>query len=411
MSILIIGPTSVGKSAYIKMLQRSGDTRTVLMGSQIKEPPVPSNSYVHYNLLHRCNDHGPASLTVATPDTLLEEPILSTILHSGSIRKAAVLVAPRQELLSRMQKRDIVEEGSERKYQQSFWTSVLQCADLFRIYEALFELLDQLSIPYEVIFSSGRTPLTPFVPSDRTCVHKLLRGGECMVPSEESTLEVARSPFCEYQTVVLPHAIRTVSNYSHLDARESFLNILPCDLAGKTVLDIGSAIGGLLVVAERLGAGPNVGIELGAKRFTGAQMIKKVLSSDNTFIHGDFLDVPLENRFDYVFALNVIHHINDYFTFLKKACSLAAKSLIIEYPTVQDKRFASYGKLPANLLKVIDECPFIGVSSSRVDQTYTFTRKAMDSLVEEKIGGFRLKEHRDSSIGQRVLSRYDRLEG
>lgn len=411
MATLIVGPTSVGKSTYLKRLNEQGDSALTAIASRLRTQPIPEHGYIHYNLLDRFvaqSIDNPA--LIRGPEALLEAPLLNKIISSGNVAKAVVIVASREEMLAAAQQRNVAETDDPAFYNVKIWTLLLQNVDLFRLYEALFELLDKLAIPYEVLQSCHNNATEPFVHCDRTCVFKILQGKEWSIPSEESIREIVTSPFCEYQTISLPHNIKTTSNYSHLHGRESFLNILPHELYGKSVLDIGAALGGLLIAAERLGARSNVGVELSPKRYKGALLVKKALSSDNTFIQGDFLNSNFDSQFDYVYALNVIHHISDYFTFLRKACSLAKRELVLEYPTVQDKRFAACCNMPENLLKIVNEGPFIGVSSSKVDQTYTFTSKAMDSIITEKIGGFSLKGHRRSSIGQRVVSFYSRIE-
>ena len=195
--------------------------------------------------------------------------------------QAFAAVASRKELVTRIKSRVAIEAGDTRLYQSERWAALLDRIDLFRVYEAFFEFLDERGIPFEVVHSSARRADTPFIPADRACVFRLLQGGKCVIPSLEATRAVAKAPCCEYQTVLLPHGIRTASNYKHLDNRESFLSILPHDLEGKTVLDIGSALGGLLAAAERLGAGPGVGVELTHKRHAGAVRIKELLSSGN----------------------------------------------------------------------------------------------------------------------------------
>lgn len=55
MATLIIGPSSVGKSKYISMLLSSevANLQKVFYGADIGTGEVPSNGYIHYNLLHR----------------------------------------------------------------------------------------------------------------------------------------------------------------------------------------------------------------------------------------------------------------------------------------------------------------------------------------------------------------------
>ncbi|SBW10486.1 hypothetical protein KL86DPRO_60179 [uncultured delta proteobacterium] len=410
MAILVLGPTSVGKSSYIAMLRQDGKTVTPSFGVDIAASGVPDDGYIHYNILHRylsCN--GPVigdGYVTTPPDALLQESILHEIISSGRVTEAIVLVAPVNELAARIQARQVVEEGDGKRYDAAFWLDVLAVADIFRLYELFFALFETRKIPYRVLFSTSADGQHAFLPTDRVFVHKHLKGQPCAVPLRESVQAVADSPFVEYQTVELPHAVTTPSKYGHLDDRDNFLSLLPDALAGKSVLDIGCAIGGLLIAAERLGAKPGVGVELNSKRYNGAMLVGRLLHTENTYHKADFLELPLRDAFDYVFCLNVIHHIEEYFAFLRKASALTKRAFILEYPTLADQRYAACHTLSPELVGLLEQQPLIGVSSATVDQTYTFTEKAMDAILFEKIGGFRGKETRPSSIEGRVLSVY-----
>ena len=411
MAILITGPTSVGKSSYLATLERDGQPVPFVCGKDLGSSGMPSDGYVHYNLLHRYESiHSPATesgYAITLPQSLGQIPLLDYILSSEKISEAVVLVASVEDLVTRAASRTIVEEdGTGALYNAEYWVNLLQNADLFRLYELLFDHLDERGIPYTVVLSASENGRHAFTVTDRVFVHKHLRGEPCQLPSLESVRAVADSPFVEYQTIRLPHGVKTKSGYRHLDNRDSFLSLLPDNLSGRSVLDIGCANGGLLVAAERLGASCNVGVELNAKRYKGAVLIGKLLSSRNAYFHGDFMSLPLEEPFDYVFCLNVIHHIEQYFVFLRKAAALAKRAFIIEYPNLADARFKVCHTIPPQLIALLERQPLIGVSSSKADQSYTFTEKAMDSILFDKIGGFRGKENRPSSIENRILSIY-----
>jgi 2-polyprenyl-3-methyl-5-hydroxy-6-metoxy-1,4-benzoquinol methylase len=93
-----------------------------------------------------------------------------------------------------------------------------------------------------------------------------------------------------------------------------------------------------------------------------------------------------DERFDHVFMLNVLHHVEGFHAFLAKACRLAARSLTVEFPTLADAKFAQAVGHP--LAGLLNWLPLVGVSSHAVDQTYVFSPKAIENICFREIGGF-----------------------
>jgi tRNA (mo5U34)-methyltransferase len=86
---------------------------------------------------------------------------------------------------------------------------------------------------------------------------------------------------------------------------------LPERLAGKTVLDIGTANGAVCFEAERRGASAVVGLDLTPPSHCGFDEIREFLGSKARFVRGSVYELPslLSERFDIVFFLGVLYHL------------------------------------------------------------------------------------------------------
>ena len=304
------------------------------------------------------------------------------IFQSGNIQKIIVIITPLQELVTRAQTRKIIEPSikDQPAYRSELWQKIYSDVDLNAIYSRLFNKIDDYNLKFECVVSSKAVP-DDFV-ADRVFIGHYLRGKFPKVPSRTEVEKVINMSGAEYQTVDLPHGMMTsVGQHKHLGGsrNSSFSIIRDVTYCNKTVLDIGCALGDILFRTERLGAIKLTGIELKEKRYEAAKAIGSVLKSRAEFYLGDFLDHNFDDKFDDVYALNVIHHVSDVRQFIYKAAKLTKRRLIIEFPTLLDPRFSEIAKMPDNL----NDLPLMGVSHSKVDQTFTFTPSAVAMMVSE----------------------------
>jgi SAM-dependent methyltransferase len=143
---------------------------------------------------------------------------------------------------------------------------------------------------------------------------------------------------------------------------------------------VGCALGDILFRAERYGATKLLGIDMNSARLQVGKAIGSALTSSIEFRNDDFLNTQIDDGFDDVVLLNVIHHVSDVRNFLLKAAALAKQRLVVEYPTFHDPKFQSLGGcLPEGL----SHLPIMGVSGSKVDQTFVFTSVAIERMVAE----------------------------
>ena len=377
MTVLVIGPSSAGKTTYLESIKAAD----IYFANQLSDKNIPESGYIHYNLLqgvkkYKNEDHFPREWD------LMHEPILKKILDSGRIKKVIILVTPLHELIKRITKRDIIEPSlkTEIKYPSNLWKKICTEIDLNAVYYQLFDLLKTFSLTSHCILSSENAP-DDYV-ADKVYIGHYLRGEFPRSATQQEVVRINEMPGAQYQAVDLPHGmISAVGGHKHLNgSRDStFSKIRNVTYQDKTVLDIGCAQGDILFRSERLGAKKIVGVDIKQDRHDAAKAIGSILHSRAEFLLGDFLDFEFPEKFDDVYALNVIHHISDIRRFILKAANLTKRRLIIEFPTLNDPKFNRLASMPANL----DSLPLMGVSHSKIDQTFTFTPAAVQMMVSE----------------------------
>ncbi|NTJ43958.1 class I SAM-dependent methyltransferase [Agrobacterium larrymoorei] len=409
MTILVLGPSNAGKSTFMELLKPHGLPST--FGSQIKSPSdVPTEGLLHYNLLHKCLELKNQGLPCREWN-LLDEKILSDIMASGKIQQAVVIVTSIGELAHRASSRSHVEQSlGTSGYNPSVWLDIMKDVDFFTLYEKTFDLLESKGISYDVLYSSnqfGAINGQLFVPTDRTFVHHNLRGRYISTPSPAEIDAVMNLPGRDYQRVLLPRNITTDSkDFDHVAGGRSqtFHNFRDRSFVGRSVLDIGCALGDFLFRAERYGATTLTGIELHPPRWEAAVAVAAVTHSKAVIHRANFMNVDLHNQFDDVLALNVLHHVPDFKGFLEKAVKLTKQRLIIEYPTLKDPKFQALGQFSGSF----EDLPVIGVSSKAADQTFVYTQAALTRLVAD-YGDFRATSY-PSPIEARKIVVFERVK-
>lgn len=378
---LVIGPTCSGKTTYIESVNKN---KNIYFGFQLSDREVPNDGILHYNLLYKGSSFDGE---IPTEWDLISEPILRKIVGSEKVGRAVVVVSPKSELMQRAAQRTIVEASLPEtgRYSGALWSSVIERVDLFALYERLFSILDDANIPIEVVYSSAEFCVDGqprFLPSDRVLLHQNLRGVFVSRPSMDSLDLAINVPGFEYQSVLLPRGLITgLGGHSHVAGgrSRSFELFRDRSFIGRSVLDIGCALGDMLFRSERYGATCLVGVERKDDRWRAATSLAFILHS-RAYIHkGDFLDIEFERQFDDVLLMNVLHHVSDFRAFLEKAVLLSGQRLIIEFPNFKDGKFRSLGRN----INEDDEFPIIYVSSNRVDQTFIYSKRAIIDLIAE----------------------------
>lgn len=409
MTIIVTGPSSVGKSTFLKSptLRSLGiGERPVVFGYELADRDAPAFSLVHYNLLHYALE--PHESGGDKESGLLTEPIFRKILEGRPAERAIVIVTSLSNLRKRMQGRTLVEEHlPDGRYDRRAWLEISSKTDFFRLYELLFSALDAHGIPFEVYHSHDGI----FDRSDRVFVHAILKGGAPRLPSREAVQKVVADPNCQYQAVLLPFGQATSRRgYDHVGPGryQTIDKVLRRNLASRSILDVGCAMGELLFAAERLGARRLTGIERNAARYTAAVGIRDVLQSEVRLLNCDFVDCEFNEQYDDVFVLNVLHHAFDFYRLVKKAAGAAKATLTIEFPTLMDRKFREVHDLAAEQTTALDKLPVIGLSSRAVDQSLVYSPVAVRELVMREIGGFSKCSLMPSPIADRFIAIFDR---
>lgn len=119
-----------------------------------------------------------------------------------------------------------------------------------------------------------------------------------------------------YQRIDIDGVITTDKRVSTIALWNSVRKMLPENLKGMRILDLGCNAGHYSVQASLLGADEVIGIDLSKVWYPQALFVKEHFESKHgplniTYINKDISDVDLEElgHFDYVFALAVLYHI------------------------------------------------------------------------------------------------------
>jgi 2-polyprenyl-3-methyl-5-hydroxy-6-metoxy-1,4-benzoquinol methylase len=302
------------------------------------------------------------------------DPQWNYLTRVETAKKAVVLVAGRQTILQRIRQRQVVEspalmDDKDSLYPTQQWLDLIEQVDLVALYRAWCGELRSRDIPYTLVDSSNDA-YQVIESEDRLpgVVNDVGKPGY----TKAQIKQILRKHSFRYHRVELPFGLHTKG----ADRSATRDLIFPKSLTGKTVLDAGCALGYFCFEAEAKGAARVVGVEVKEERFRDALLLKDIKSSEVEFLKRDVILEPLDEHFDYVLLLNVIHHLKEPFRAIRQLASITRERLVIEFPTLSDRRF----KTTANIrfTSLLNLWPLVGVSSlTQVDQTFVFTPAAI----------------------------------
>jgi 2-polyprenyl-3-methyl-5-hydroxy-6-metoxy-1,4-benzoquinol methylase len=197
--------------------------------------------------------------------------------------------------------------------------------------------------------------------------------------TEQQIRQILADEKFAYHRVNLPYGLYTPGK----DRSATRDLVFPPSLAGKSVLDVGCALGYFSFEAEAKGATRVVGTELKEERLRQARLLKDILGSNVELIARDVLADPLGEQFDVVLLLNVVHHLNEPMHALAKLAAMTRERMVVEFPTFADKRFRR--NVGIRFPWLYQRLPLIGVSSrkKRTDQTFVFTPAAIMRILQD----------------------------
>jgi SAM-dependent methyltransferase len=420
---IISGPSSVGKSTFLTR-SRCAAVTGLPAGTPVVWPTAQArldelgsaDAFYHYNIL-REEARGPAGFA--------RDASWRNLVQREVPKRAIILVANKHVLIQRMRQRLIIEHATltghgETSYPVQHWIDCLERVDLAAVYAAWRQELRDHGIPYQLL-SSEDDMYRPI--ADEESLPELVNGraaadsgagnageqGETTpVPAkgdnsgytQEDIVELLRTRRFAYQRVELPFGLHTEGE----DRGQTRDIVLPQSLAGKSVLDVGSAIGYFCFEAEARGATRVVGVELREDRYQDALLLKEIKGSDAEFLRRDVLLDPLTEQFDVVLLLNVIHHLKEPFRALRQLASITRERFVIEFPTFDDAKFRKTARVA--FPRQYNRLPLVGVSSMApdVDQTFVFAPAAIERVLLDHEPLFSRIEFHASPMPGRVIA-------
>lgn len=251
-------------------------------------------------------------------------------------------------------------------YPAKYWLNVCLQIDLVARYKAWCRELRSQGIPYTLVDARSDTYS---IIEDEDQLPDIISSSDY---TKEQIEEVLQGRRLAYHRVNLPFGMHTPGD----DRSETRDLIFPDSLEGKKVLDVGSALGFFCFEAEARGAAKVVGVELKQDRFRDAMLLKDINGSKVRFLRRDIILNPLDESFDYILLLNVIHHLNEPFRAIRQLASKTKDRLIIEFPTFEDRKFRETVNIQDP--SAYHDLPLVGVSSiSQAGQTFIFTPEAI----------------------------------
>jgi 2-polyprenyl-3-methyl-5-hydroxy-6-metoxy-1,4-benzoquinol methylase len=236
---------------------------------------------------------------------------------------------------------------------------------------------------------------------------------------------VSETEFSGYQQITLPGG-RVIPGTDRAPVADL---IYPADLTGKSVLDVGCYYGFFLHDAIRRGARRAVGVEADPERFRIASTLANLWDGKVDIRQGLLEEIELDEKFDVVLFLNVLHHVKDPVPVMRKLASLCRGTLIVEFRQPHDSQFVvecfhnqsarspvkrSLVSRGSRRLRVMMETrlmewatrrmPIIGVGSVEYHRSYFFSQAGFRNMFQVHNGMFRSVEFRPSRTRGQTLA-------
>jgi SAM-dependent methyltransferase len=139
------------------------------------------------------------------------------------------------------------------------------------------------------------------------------------------------------------------------------------ELADPRVLDVGCGSGRIGEATLELGAREYVGVDLSETMLTLAEERLARFGPRVRLVEGDFLEVPLEGRFEVVLALGLFDYVADPPPLARRMRELCSGVLVASFPRW------TWGKGPIRKLRyeVIGNCPIFDYTPERIEELFT----------------------------------------
>jgi SAM-dependent methyltransferase len=187
----------------------------------------------------------------------------------------------------------------------------------------------------------------------------------------------------KYQKIDLPFGLSTAGN----DRKRMFEIAFEGDLAGKSVLHVGSCLGAFCIEAMRRHAGAAVGVEIDSERIRHARTLTEICGHQVEYIAADLDRLRLDRSFDVCLCLNVLHHLRDPLGMLYHLTDIARERLVLEIAAfgAHDRKRMNLSPLTAALLKRREAIYVAEASPEEGNQRFFFSPSAIVRILQDHI--------------------------
>jgi 2-polyprenyl-3-methyl-5-hydroxy-6-metoxy-1,4-benzoquinol methylase len=207
-----------------------------------------------------------------------------------------------------------------------------------------------------------------------------------------------------YQKIQLPFGLSTPGS-----DRPEMCDAIFRDVAGRGVLDIGSYLGYFCQEALRRGASSAHGLEADPEKVRQSNALAEMNGLAPIFTVGDVETFDLEQPYDVVLCLNVMHHLFDPIGVLLRLARATRHKLVLEVASInpRDGRKLGLGFLTRHLigrLPLLYVAPGLPAASQRTNaQKYFFTPESIRTILQQHTRLFYEVEIVPSSFKQRFI--------
>lgn len=227
--------------------------------------------------------------------------------------------------------------------------------------------------------------------------------------TEQRIREFLSKEDLRYHRISLPFGLETPGH----DRSKTCDKVFSGGLDGKSVLDVGSWLGYFCLEALARGANRAVGWEFDPDRVRQARTIAEIVDSPVEYFVQDLNTASLDEAFDVVLCLNVLHHLLNPVEALDRLIRLTRKRLVLEVPTIgkHDRVKLGISSLGAFMLHRVPAI-FVGQGGTTPpydrQQKFYFTKSAVTNLLNYHRQYFSNVQIIDSDFRNRFIVIADR---
>lgn len=220
------------------------------------------------------------------------------------------------------------------------------------------------------------------------------------VSREEVELFLTETKFSGYQSVPLPHGLSVPG----IDRQTRVQQVLPRDVKGKSVLDVGTNYGIVPYSAIQRGASKAVGLEPDEQYYPVARRIAELNGNRYEVRQQRVEELSPDEHFDVVLFLNVLHHIVNPVSAVARLVAVCRETMVIEFSLPDDPEYLVYlydqraapsyfswlraRARSATLRALTARLPLMAVGNRTYDRTFYFSPQAFDNLFRVHLGFF-----------------------